>query len=161
MTVQQTKKCNYDQYINYYPTFDDPSNSSINDDVMRHQENTLPTSHSSTTHFTSTQEHTYNLYNHNNHSVKQHITNTQLSDKNQNYTKRVPIKKIKNPYKGNHYTHHSRPIENIVDKDTIETLNHNIYNINTDYIKIGTINIQKGFQQKKEDLINFCIERSY
>jgi hypothetical protein len=40
-------------------------------------------------------------------------------------------------------------------------LNHNIYNINTDYIKLGTINIQKGFQQKKENLINFCIDRSY
>jgi hypothetical protein len=161
MIVQQTKKHNFDQYINYHPTFDNPSNSLINDDVTRHQENTRSTPHSPNTHITLIQEYTHNLYNLNNHSTKQHITNPQLSDKNQTYTKRALIKKIKNPYKGNHNTHHSRPIKNIIDKDTIEALNHNIYNINTDYIKIGTINIQKGFQQKKEDLINFCIERSY
>jgi hypothetical protein len=74
------------------------------------------------------------------------------------YTKRAPIKKIKNPYKGNHFSQKNRPIKNIIDKDTIKALNHNVYNINTDYIKIGTINIQKGFQHKKENLINFCID---
>jgi hypothetical protein len=77
------------------------------------------------------------------------------------YTKRASIKKIKNPYNGNRSTQQNRQIENIIDEDTIKALNHNIYNIDTDYIKMGTINIQKGFQHKKEDLINFCLDRSY
>jgi hypothetical protein len=77
------------------------------------------------------------------------------------YTKRGPSKKIKNSYKGDHHKQPNRPIDNIIDEDTIKVLNHNIYNIDTDYVKIGTINIQKGFQHKKEDLINFCIDRSY
>jgi hypothetical protein len=161
MIVQQTKKRNFDQYINYYPTSDDPSQFLINDDVMRHQENIILTSHPHTTNITPIQLHTHNPHDNNNPPIIQKITNPQLSEKNQTYTKRAPIKKIKNPYKGDHYTQQNRQIENIIDKDTIEALNHNIYNINTDYIKIGTINIQKGFQQKKEDLINFCIERSY
>jgi hypothetical protein len=161
MIIQPTKKRNFDQYINYYPTFDNPSNSLNNDDVTRHQENFISTPHPLITNTTPRHEHNYNPHINNNPPITQNTNNQQLTDRNQTYTKRAPIKKIKNPYKGDHYTQQHRQIENIVDKDTIEALNHNIYNINTDYIKIGTINIQKGFQQKKEDLINFCIEKSF
>jgi hypothetical protein len=52
-------------------------------------------------------------------------------------------------------------IENKEDENTLKVLNNNIYNIQTDYIKIGTINIRKGYTNKIEDIINFCIDKSY
>jgi hypothetical protein len=133
----------------------------INDDVTRQHENVHSTSHSSSTHTTSITKNLNNYHNYNQFIKQITITSQNSNNNHVTYSKRAPIKKIKNPYKGNHYNQQNRPIENIIDEDTIKALNYNIYNINTDYIKIGTINIQKGFQYKKEDLINFCIERSY
>jgi hypothetical protein len=102
MIVQQTKKRKFDQHINYYPTFDDPSNSLIIDNVTRHQENIHPTTHPHTNHIIPRQENTRNLYNHNNQAIEQYSSNPNppSSDKNLTYTKRAPLKKIKNPYKG-------------------------------------------------------------
>jgi hypothetical protein len=158
MTEQQNNKRNFDQYNNYYSTYVNPL---INDDVTRQQDNVHSTSHSSSTHTTSITDNLNNHHNYNQFIEQTTITSQNSNDNHVTYFKRAPIKKIKNPYKENHYKQQNRPIENVIDEDTIEALNHNIYNINTDYIKIGTINIQKGFLYKKEDLINFCIERSY
>jgi hypothetical protein len=75
MIVQQTKKCNFDQHINYYPTFDDPSNFLINDDVTRHQENISSTSHPPITNISPTQEHTHNTHDNNNPPMIQGTNN--------------------------------------------------------------------------------------
>jgi exonuclease III len=40
-------------------------------------------------------------------------------------------------------------------------MNTNIYNIQKDYIKIGVINIQKGLNNKIDDLLEYSIDKSY
>jgi hypothetical protein len=144
MIVQQSKKRKFDQHINYYPTYDDPLNLPIQDDVTRHQENDNTTTHTRTHNTTPQKQYTHNLFNNTNLTIEQYTTNHISINNNKTYTKRGPSNKINNPYKGESTTQHNRPIENIIDKDTVEALNHNIYNIKSDYIKIGTINIQKA-----------------
>jgi hypothetical protein len=96
MTEQQNNKRNFDQYNNYYPTFDDPLNITTIDNVTRHQENVQSTSHSSSTHTTSTTENHNNSHNYNSHFIEQTTTTSQNSNNNHvTHTKRAPIKKTK------------------------------------------------------------------
>jgi hypothetical protein len=73
MIEQQNKKRNFDQFTNYNPTYDDPSNPLFNDNVTHHG-NIHSTIQSTSTYITSTPNPTNNIIN------EEHITNLNIAN---------------------------------------------------------------------------------
>jgi hypothetical protein len=81
-------------------------------------------------------------------------------DQDPNFRQRGTTKKILKSYQ--HTTGQSkRIVENYTDKQTLFALNHIIYNIHTDYIKIGIVNVNREINNKLDQLIEMSIDRSY
>jgi hypothetical protein len=158
---------------NFSSKIQKPKKNTKNNCITSQKTDTKPTSaHSTNTHSSphTPLPPTTNLYNITSSLTTQNQTNATIMtscvflesrEQDSNYRPRGNRKKLLKSYYNPIQPQPKRTIENYTDEQTLLALNHTIYNIETDYIKIGTINVNKEINNKIDQLIDLCIDRSY